>query len=148
MALVEYSAFTKSPELMMPHHQFFSVISRALIGSLPLCQGGVAVFYSPHPAGWAIGGQTKNHWSYLFVYVLPPPPTTTNSSQAGCDSGSIVKRSLTGFSETICSTKIREHSVRHYLPIARGRTVGFSRGVMVIVIGNGHGDTSSNPGRD
>ena len=26
--------------------------------------------------------------------------------------------------------------------------VGGARGVMVIVIGNGHGDTSSNPGRD
>ena len=25
---------------------------------------------------------------------------------------------------------------------------GGTRGVMVIVIGNGHGDTSSNPGRD
>ena len=25
---------------------------------------------------------------------------------------------------------------------------GSARGVMVIVIGNGHGDTSSNPGRD
>ena len=26
--------------------------------------------------------------------------------------------------------------------------IGGARGVMVIVIGNGHGDTSSNPGRD
>ena len=26
--------------------------------------------------------------------------------------------------------------------------IGDARGVMVIVIGNGHGDTSSNPGRD
>ena len=26
--------------------------------------------------------------------------------------------------------------------------VGGARGVMVIVVGNGHGDTSSNPGRD
>ena len=25
---------------------------------------------------------------------------------------------------------------------------GGTRGVMVIVVGNGHGDTSSNPGRD
>ena len=25
---------------------------------------------------------------------------------------------------------------------------GDARGVMVIVVGNGHGDTSSNPGRD
>ena len=27
-------------------------------------------------------------------------------------------------------------------------TLGGARGVMVIVVGNGHGDTSSNPGRD
>ena len=26
--------------------------------------------------------------------------------------------------------------------------IGGARGVMVIVVGNGHGDTSSNPGRD
>ena len=26
--------------------------------------------------------------------------------------------------------------------------IGGDRGVMVIVIGNGHGDTSSNPGQD
>ena len=30
---------------------------------------------------------------------------------------------------------------------ARG-VLGGVRGVMVIVVGNGHGDTSSNPGRD
>ena len=29
-----------------------------------------------------------------------------------------------------------------------GRSCGGARGVMVIVVGNGHGDTSSNPGRD
>ena len=27
-------------------------------------------------------------------------------------------------------------------------TYGGARGVVVIVVGNGHGDTSSNPGRD
>ena len=27
-------------------------------------------------------------------------------------------------------------------------TIGGARGVMVIVVGNGHGDTSSNDGRD
>ena len=26
--------------------------------------------------------------------------------------------------------------------------MGGARGVMVIIVGNGHGDTSSNPGRD
>ena len=29
-----------------------------------------------------------------------------------------------------------------------GGTMGGARGVMVIVVGNGHGDTSSNPERD
>ena len=29
-----------------------------------------------------------------------------------------------------------------------GYICGGARGVMVIVVGNGHGDTSSNPGRD
>ena len=28
------------------------------------------------------------------------------------------------------------------------KRVGVARGVMVTVVGNGHGDTSSNPGRD
>ena len=28
------------------------------------------------------------------------------------------------------------------------RVQGGARGVMVIIVGNGHGDTSSNPGRD
>ena len=27
-------------------------------------------------------------------------------------------------------------------------SIGSARGVMVILVGNGHGDTSSNPGRD
>ena len=31
---------------------------------------------------------------------------------------------------------------------SQGLHPGGARGVMVIVIGNGHGDTSSNPGRD
>ena len=29
-----------------------------------------------------------------------------------------------------------------------GNNCGSARGVMVIVVGNGHGDMSSNPGRD
>ena len=36
-----------------------------------------------------------------------------------------------------------------FLPQALAiRSTGGARGVMVIVVGNGHGDTSSNPGRD
>ena len=32
--------------------------------------------------------------------------------------------------------------------ISHSKKDGGARGVMVIVVGNGHGDTSSNPGRD
>ena len=57
-------------------------------------------------------------------------------------------------------SKVKEFSQPYYLPIAGERIVRFihfprvlvlcggARGVMVIVVGNGHGDTSSNPGRD
>ena len=34
------------------------------------------------------------------------------------------------------------------MPITRNKFCGGARGVMVIVVGNRHGDTSSNPGRD
>ena len=36
----------------------------------------------------------------------------------------------------------------HILPQRGGGKKGGARGVMVIVVGNGHGDTSSNPGWD
>ena len=36
---------------------------------------------------------------------------------------------------------------KSYLGIKQ-KLFGGARGVMVIVVGNGHGDTSSNPGRD
>ena len=39
--------------------------------------------------------------------------------------------------------KIYKTLIRPYIEYFGG-----SRGIMVIVIGNGHGDTSSNPGRD
>ena len=35
-----------------------------------------------------------------------------------------------------------------YISISIISIKGGARGVMVIVVGNGHGDTSSNPGRD
>ena len=34
------------------------------------------------------------------------------------------------------------------IPLAPIKPTGGARGVVVIVVGNGHGDTSSNPGRD
>ena len=40
-------------------------------------------------------------------------------------------------------------STMSYEPlIPTGMVYGGARGVMVIVVGNGHGDMSSNPGRD
>ena len=42
----------------------------------------------------------------------------------------------------ILGTRLEKQQVKIEL------TFGGARGVMVIVVGNGHGDTSSNPGRD
>ena len=42
-----------------------------------------------------------------------------------------------------CKLKLREIVKELKISESRG-----ARGVMVIVIGNGHGDTSSNPGQD
>ena len=36
----------------------------------------------------------------------------------------------------------------HNMAMRGVMVIGGARGVMVIVVGNGHGDTSSNPGRD
>ena len=43
-----------------------------------------------------------------------------------------------------------EQRLQHIDPSSSGSnsTSGGARGVMVIVVGSGHGDTSSNPGRD
>ena len=56
---------------------------------------------------------------------------TNPSAQAGYDTRSIFKRSLTGlnselsFSENSCLTKAEEPSLSYYLPIAGGRIIGF-----------------------
>ena len=56
---------------------------------------------------------------------------TNPSAREGYDTRSIFKRSLTGlksefsFSKTSCLTKAEEPSLPYYLPIARGRIVGF-----------------------
>ena len=41
-----------------------------------------------------------------------------------------------------------EHNSRYYILVQTNTVYGGARGVMVIVVGNGHGDSSSNPGRD
>ena len=49
------------------------------------------------------------------------------------------------------SATIRRNSISHFkFPLRCHKSVhlGGARGVMVIVVGNEHGDTSSNPGRD
>ena len=58
---------------------------------------------------------------------------------------------------TVCSPGIstelgtNSHRRVHYQPHVGYYNIyhmGGARGVMVIIVGNGHGDTSSNPGRD
>ena len=73
----------------------------------------------------------------------------------------LVLNSDFSFFKTRCHPKAKEHSLSYYILIhgcRRDEYIPFprvsaqskrgARGVMVIVVGNGHGDTSSNPGRD
>ena len=61
----------------------------------------------------------------MYIY-LPTPPLGQEMTQ-----GQFLKRSLTGlnsefsFSLTSCLTKAEEPSLPYYLPIARGRIIGF-----------------------
>ena len=65
---------------------------------------------------------------------------TDPSARAGYDTRSIFKRSLTGlnsefsFSKTSCRTKAEEPSLPNYLPIARGRIIGFIPFPRVLVL--------------
>ena len=65
---------------------------------------------------------------------------TNPSAQAGYDTRSIFKRSLTGlnsefsFSYTSCLTNADEHSLSHYLPIDGGRIIGFIPFPRVLVL--------------
>ena len=65
---------------------------------------------------------------------------TNPSAQAGYDTRSIFKRSLTGlnsefsFSKTSCLAKAEEPSLPYYLPIARGRIIGFIPFPRVLVL--------------
>ena len=63
----------------------------------------------------------------MIIYTYLPNPST----QAGYDTRSIFKQSLTGlnsefsFSSASCLTKAEEPSLPYYLPIAGGRIIGF-----------------------
>ena len=65
---------------------------------------------------------------------------TNPSAQAGYDTRSIFKQSLTGlnsefsFSYTSCLTKAEELSLSYYLPIAGGRIIGFILFPRVLVL--------------
>ena len=69
-------------------------------------------------------------WSH-FQRWLALPYLLNPSAQAGYDTRSVFKRSLTGlnsefsFSKTCCLTKAEEPSMSYYLPIAGGRIIGF-----------------------
>ena len=75
----------------------------------------------------------KNNWYHTTIFTNP-------SAQAGYDTRSIFKRSLTGlnsefsFSETSCLTKAEKPSLPHYLPIAGGRIIGFVPFPRVLVL--------------
>ena len=70
---------------------------------------------------------------YLYIFTNP-------SAQAGYDTKSIFKQSLTGlnsefsFSYIGCHTKAEEHSLTYYLPIAEGRIIGFIPFPRVLVL--------------
>ena len=52
MALKGYSAIPKTPALLKPHFQFFSIISRTLVGGvLTLSRDTVGVFYNHRKLG-------------------------------------------------------------------------------------------------
>ena len=78
--------------------------------------------YHPHPVV-----------SSVFIFTNP-------SAWGGYDTRSIFKRSLTGlnsefsFSLTSCLTKAEERSLPYYLPIARGRIIGFIPFPRVLVL--------------
>ena len=80
----------------------------------------------------------KSLWDLRSLVVTQNPVInqrltifTYPSTRVGYDTGSIFKRSLTGFnsefsfSGTCCLTKAEEPSVPYYLPIAGGRAIGF-----------------------
>ena len=72
---------------------------------------------------------------WLVLSYLPNP-----SAQAGYDTRSIFKQSLTGlnsefsFSLISCLTKAEEPSLSYYLPIAGGRIIGFIPFPRVLVL--------------
>ena len=75
----------------------------------------------------------SNTLNYLTIF-------TNTSARAGYDTRSIFKRSLTGlnsefsFSKTSCLSKAEEPSLSYYLPIARGRIIGFIPFPRVLVL--------------
>ena len=72
-------------------------------------------------------------WSIVYIFTNP-------STQAGYDTRSIFKLSLTGlnsefsFSLTSCLTKAEKPSLSYYLPIAGGRIIGFIPFPRVLVL--------------
>ena len=93
-----------------------------------------------HPVG-------GNYASTLTVELNYAPNKNTKFLQIQLHKVKIFKRNLTGFntecsfSNSCCYIKIKDIS-QPTIPI-----IGGACGVMVIVVGNGHSDTSSNPER-
>ena len=76
---------------------------------------------------------SQENWRYHIIFTNP-------SAQAGYDTRSIFKRSLTrlnsefSFSYTSCLTKAEEPSLSYYLPIAGGIIIGFIPFPRVLVL--------------
>ena len=74
---------------------------------------------------------------FYFIYIII---FNNPSAQAGYDTRSIFKRSLTGLNSefsffwTSCLTKAEEPSLSNYLPIAGGRIIGFIPFPRVLVL--------------
>ena len=81
-----------------------------------------------------VGLRTFQHvFLYIYIYMKPFP-------QARYDTRSILKWSLKGlnseffFSHTNCHTKVIELSLPYYLPIARGKIVGFILFISILAL--------------
>ena len=80
-------------------------------------------------------GFSKTMWSPVLVTIFTKP-----SARVGYYTRSIFKRSLTGFNSefsfswTSCLTKAKEPSLPDYLPISKGRIIGFIPFPRVLVL--------------
>ena len=95
-------------------------------------------------------------WSNIYIYIYIYIYIRTSYFQNSCQN-KILKR-LSSKNEnmiqsTVLYSSIADSKLEPIVPFQRFIKLltlfnGGARGVIVIVVGNGHGDSSSNPGRD